>query len=134
MAVSVQPAMELNSQLAFPSIGEYVTIMGYGAIGEYEVAEARASEIASTSFKLTVIEIPRAENRRYMCLIDYNNDAPVKFEIGEGIKVNFEPEVNNQAEDWSAVVVNPLPFAGVHQTSVVLVNGKVSKSMERPRG
>lgn len=93
--------MELKPQLAFPSMGEYVTIMGYRAISEHEVSEARACKITDASFNLIVGEIPWAGNRWYIGLIDYNNAVPVRFDVGEGLKVNFDATtVDNREQDW----------------------------------
>ena len=71
-----------------------------------------------------MVDIPGAENRPYISLIDDNDTAPVQFDIDERLKINFNPTVDNRAEDWSAFVTEPVPFAGFKQTCVVLKRPK----------
>lgn len=128
--VEERPVIEVKAQFASPSISDYATIMGYGAIGEHEVGEDRITAINDTTFHLTLINVPGAGLRRYIGLIDSDVEIPFRFHAGETLKVNFDPEANNRAEDWSAVVIEPLPFAGFQQTCIVVYRPRLKGSEE----
>ena len=72
------------------------------------------------SFNLNVVEIPGASNRRYIGLIYYNDAVPVRFGVGECLKVNFDATIDKWEENWSGMVIELLPFAGFKKTCIVL--------------
>lgn len=107
-------------QQAFSDFGEYVTTMGYAAIGEHEITVARAKAIENEIFLLRILAIPGCSNRRYFALIEIPPTFEWRFEVGDTLAVCLDPEPDIREDDWSATIIESLPFAPMGDVTMLL--------------
>ena len=62
-------------------------------------------------FNLRVTDVPNSERKFYIGFIERSVANDVRIDVGEPLKINFDPEERVETEDWTAVVIEPLPFA-----------------------
>lgn len=116
--VADRPNISVAAELTFGGIGEYVTIQAYGAIIENEVEEERANAISGGTFLVRLLEIAGAGDRRYMGIME----VPAEKSINEGdsLALNFNLDVDDRDEDWSATVLPNLLYTRLGQVTLVV--------------
>ena len=63
----------------------------------------------------------RSAGKRVFGLLEIPEFIKLRLENGDRLKVNFEPQVNLETASWSAIVIEPLPFASLGEISILLM-------------
>ncbi|GME57635.1 hypothetical protein MMC30_004458 [Neofusicoccum parvum] len=112
-----RPQIQVNPQLVYNDFSRYLTVYGFAAIEEDELADDN-SKIASGYIK--VVKLERAEDRRYLCFLHTESD--VRLACGNIVKIDVENrgDTFNSAMAWHAEVTDASPFAGLNETTLYL--------------
>ncbi|MCJ1423013.1 hypothetical protein MMC29_000894 [Sticta canariensis] len=57
------------------------------------------------------MDVPNSERKFYTGFIERSDTNDVRIDVGETLKVNFDPDERVETENWTASVIEPLPFA-----------------------
>ena len=109
-----RPKFELGAKLSFHSFSEYIIVHGIGILQEHEIRQQDLDTFHDQpEYQLRCMAIPDAGDRRYLGFLDISemNTANLRLQPGDRLSLNFDPVFNDAADDWSAFVVDPLPFA-----------------------
>lgn len=115
-----RPKYEFKTKIPFSSQDEYTTVLGFGAIQEHEYEFDAAQSITCDQLRLRLMTIPGAGNRRYLAFLECPKGMTARIQPGDILKINFEPEIDDRANDWHAVAVPPMPFAPIFDVSLLL--------------
>jgi hypothetical protein len=108
-----KPVAEVNT---FPVFGEYATVVGYGAVQEYEHDDtARTTELHTS---MVVANILAAANRQYFAFVN-TTSTDNRLRVGDQCLINFD-SLDRTLETWTGLVIEPLPLAPVSTTTVLL--------------
>jgi hypothetical protein len=107
----VRPIVRVPASPTLDSFSEYSTVYGYGCIYEHEVMEKHVNSVSSNIFQLRVMDIPSSGDKCYIGFLAQPAELNARFEVGESLKINFDTKVCLETEDWTAVVLEPLPCA-----------------------
>ena len=94
-----QPLVNVPALPMLDSWSEYTTAYGYGAIYKHEVALNKRTRLRGMVFNLRVMNVPGSAEKWYIGFVenDYQNDVCV--EVGDVLKVNFDPEEQVETEN-----------------------------------
>lgn len=120
VAEDKRPKTTLAATNTFSGFEEYLTILGYATIIESEQQQLLAETMSEVKLKCQLIDVPDAHKTRYFGLLQLPDEGMVRLEPGDSIKVNFNPELNLETEDWTALITTALPFAAFGDVSFVL--------------
>jgi hypothetical protein len=116
-----RPKYSLNAKYSFLDLDEYITVLGFGAIQENEKDSSSTEKIQVYELNLRTMLIPGAADRRYYAFLEFPDFfTNIRIMPGDKLAVNFNPEIDNSEEDWSATVVEHLPFAPLQDVSMLL--------------
>ena len=119
-AVNVYSVICLSSQTSFLTVREYKMVMKYEAIAEHEISTDQVTEIEERSFYLQTIVISEEGNHHYMTLIERQKNMLLQFNSDESLKINFDSDVNDWADNWVRVIVQQLSFAQTEDTTIIV--------------
>jgi hypothetical protein len=89
---------------------EYMTVLPFGLLQEQEATDETFLELRGGTLDLRVMSLPKSANRRYLCFLFLPTGTSLRFSSGDRLKINFDPESDLREEDWSAIVVDPVPW------------------------
>ena len=119
-AVNVYSVIYLSSQTLFLTVKEYKTVMKYEVIAEHEISTDQVTEIEERSFYLQAIVIFREDDYHYITLIERQKNILLQFNSDESLKINFDSDVNDWADDWVRIIMQQLLFAQAEDTTIVV--------------
>ena len=117
--IDKRPQIKWQSRLAFSNFAEYLTVLGYGAIQGDEFVEKANVNFGSVLSQLRLFLIPGAGNCWYIGFLQLTHGLEVWLALRDAIKINFEPELGTDDNDWSAYVTEL--FAPVSTNKVTLI-------------
>ena len=120
LPAAARPPVRVPASPTLDSWSEYNTVYGFGCIYEHEVAQRSVAEIAENVFKLRVMEVPFSHDGHYIGFVEKPDEVNARFEIGDRLKINFDPALRLETEDWTAVVIDTLPCAPQGDVCVAL--------------
>lgn len=115
-----RPAVWVPAALTLDSFSEYTTGYGFAAIAEQEVVDQKAAAISSARFQLRVMDIADSDNSHYLGFMKSEDLPNVRLEVDDRFKINFNLKNTVEETEWTAVVINPLPFASVSDICIIL--------------
>ena len=105
------PIVQVPTLLTLDSWSEYITIYGYVAIYKHEIAVNMCKQLSRMVFNLQVIEVSNFWSNHYIGIINWYYYRNICIDIKDVLKVNFNTNKRVETKNWSAVVIEPLPFA-----------------------
>ncbi|KAI9803925.1 MAG: hypothetical protein M1826_004935 [Phylliscum demangeonii] len=105
--------------LAFNDFGEYVTVLGFAAIQEYESEEKIQSSLRDVTVAARFITIPGVGERRYFGFLDLQV-LQGRIATGDSMKINFGIAGDPEEIEWTAYVTESLPVTLNGATTIIL--------------
>jgi hypothetical protein len=105
---------------SFFSWSEYMTVYSFGHVQEQEAIDEMLVELEQGSFDLRVVTLPKSANRRYLAFVFLEPGTSLRFSSDDRLKINFNPGANIREDDWSALVVDPVPWAPLNSSTILL--------------
>ena len=118
--MNVYSVIYLSSQTSFLTVREYKTVIEYEAIAEHEISTDQVTEIEGRSFYLQTIVISEEGNHHYIALIERQKNMLLQFNSDESLKINFNSDVNDWADDWVRIIMQQLSFAQTEDTIIIV--------------
>ncbi|KAI9818634.1 MAG: hypothetical protein M1826_001357 [Phylliscum demangeonii] len=112
-------SLAFTSQLAFNDFGEYVTVLGFAAIQEYESEEKIQSSLRDVTVAARFITIPGVGERRYFGFLDLQV-LQGRIATGDSMKINFGMAGDPEEIEWTAYVTESLPVTPNGATTIIL--------------
>ena len=94
--------------------------MKYEVIAEHEISTDQVTEIEERSFYLQAIVILREDNHHYMTLIERQKNMLLQFNSDESLKINFDSDVNDWADNWVRIIMQQLLFVQTEDTTIIV--------------
>ncbi|KAL1627487.1 hypothetical protein SLS54_002412 [Diplodia seriata] len=112
-----RPQVKVGEHNTFPNFERYLLVAGYACIGEQECVDKEARPFLAP---LRVLELPGSNGNAYFGFI---TDLPEgrRLNSGDTMRVHHMDnscEIDDNA--WTAHVIDPLPFASLLDTSILL--------------
>src|SRR2546430_6840876 len=120
IAAEDRPQYTIPASPCFFSFAEYTTVLGFGLINQHEYTLACEENLPEHTMNLKLMTIPGASDRRYLGFLECPDDIKLRIRPGDRLAINFNPEIDDRAEDWSATAVDPLPIASLRDVSILL--------------
>ena len=119
-AVNIYSIIYLSFQTLFLTVREYKMIIRYKVIAEHEISTDQVIEIEERSFYLQTIIIFREDNYHYMTLIERQKNMLLQFNSDKSLKINFNSDINDWADNWVRVIVQQLLFMQTEDTTIIV--------------
>ncbi|KAL0259312.1 hypothetical protein SLS55_005048 [Diplodia seriata] len=113
-----RPQVKVGEHNTFPNFERYLLVAGYACIGEQECVDKKARPFLAP---LRVLELPGSNGNAYFGFVT-NLPEGRRLNSGDTMRVHPKDE-SGEIEDnvgWTAHVIDPLPFASLLDTSIIL--------------
>jgi hypothetical protein len=78
------------------------------------------SEIKKHILDIRVIQIPEAENRRFIIFISASDKFPLRAKSRDTVNINFAPNVDDCNDDWYSKIAKPAPFGCSNNLTILI--------------
>ena len=109
-SAATRPSLSVPAVTTFDTESRYQTVIGFGVIGEHEYVVDQAEALSQVPFTLRLMEIPHSNDRQYLGFLTAE-DTTARLETDDRLKINFDFDARVEGENWSATVIDPLPWA-----------------------
>lgn len=93
--VDHRPNPYVERLVSMPNRDVYVTVLGYGLVGEEEHTVKQDMLIPELTANLRAVEIPHGGNRGYIAFISFPRNEQVALKPDDEVLLDFNPDVNN---------------------------------------
>lgn len=118
--VKERPKINVAASPSLDSWSEYSIIYGYGAVYEFEATQNKAWNVRSAVFKLRAMDVPNSKDAHYICFLEKSAGLEISFQVGDSLKLNFDVANPRKENQWSAQVIEPLPYTPQGDVCIVL--------------
>jgi hypothetical protein len=105
---------------SFFSWSEYMTVYSFGHVQEQEAIDEMFIELEKGTLDLRVVALPKSADRQYLAFVFLEPGNSLRFSSDDRLKINFNPDDDIRAEDWNAFVVDPVPWAPLNSSTILL--------------
>jgi hypothetical protein len=103
-----RPQIELPNRLVFMNQADYITVLGYGLVGEAEYVKSIFDHIRETIGEIRVLTIPYAGDRRYWAVLQLDVQLASAMQPGDRLELSFNVDAHDPDTTWGAEVTNQL--------------------------
>ena len=119
-----RPTYTLPRRLSFFEWPDYLCTLGFAMVQEEEGKAQGTRNIEESTRDVIFITMPftniEHRNKRLYCLIPVLGETEARLTAHDSITINFDPEIDDQTQDWHGVITEPLPWCPMDMVTAIV--------------
>jgi hypothetical protein len=115
-----RPLLQARRRFTFSQKLDYMTTLGFAAVQEQEFVTGLLEQLPDAGAYVRLLSIPGAGDRRYFGFLEVPNLSELRLQPGDKMTICFDTETDIREQDWYATVIDPMPYAPLSTTSLLV--------------